>query len=179
MIQKNQKLAQGVSLKSKIQNSRTPDLGFFICYFLNSFYYFTFFLWVVVKEQLPWLYSVTSVSGSQIINNPCVWYSHNIPPIKMSNQNITQSGTQATGFGFMIGRCSPDSQYGRPVRHPANVSALFFRYMYDDLRNHYDQRPKRKTWTREDNQLALHCYYRSNPLKRIKEKNDRDLAKIC
>ena len=28
--------------------------------------------------------------------------------------------------------------------------------------NNNNERPKRKTWTREDNQLALHCYLRSN-----------------
>ena len=34
-----------------------------------------------VNEQSPWLSSVTSVSGAQIINNPWVWYNHNIPPM--------------------------------------------------------------------------------------------------
>ena len=29
-----------------------------------------------------------------------------------------------------------------------------------------NRRPKRKAWTREDNQLALHCYFRSNPTQR-------------
>ena len=32
-----------------------------------------------------------SVSGAQILNNPWVWYSYNIPPmIKMLNQNMIQ-----------------------------------------------------------------------------------------
>ena len=40
----------------------------------------------------------TSVSGEQILNNPMVWERHNIPPmIKISNQNITERRTQATG----------------------------------------------------------------------------------
>ena len=80
-----------------------------------------------------------------------------------SNLNITKRGTQATGLGVMIGRCSLDSQHGRPDRHPTNVGCSFFRYMNDDIRNHNDQRPKRKIWTREDNHLALQCYFRSNP----------------
>ena len=55
----------------------------------------------------------------------------------------------------MIGRC-----------HPANIGCSLFRYTNSDLRNLTNQRPKRKAWTREDNQLALHCYFRSNPTQR-------------
>ena len=96
------------------------------------------------------------VSGEQIINNPWVWYSHIIPPmIKMSNHNITQRGTQATGLGVMIGRCSPDSQHGRPDSHATNVSCSFFRYINDDVRNHNDERPQRKTWIGK--RTNLHC----------------------
>ena len=84
----------------------------------------------------------------------------------MSYHNITQRGTQATGLGVMIGRCSPDSQHGRPDHHPTNVGCSFFRYINDDVANHNDRRPTRKTWTREDNQLALQCYFRSNPSQR-------------
>ena len=32
--------------------------------------------------------------------------------------------------------------------------------------NPTNQRPKWKTWTREDNQLALPCYFKSNPTQR-------------
>ena len=72
----------------------------------------------------------TSVSGAQMKNNPWVWYSPNIPPmIKMSNLNITKRGTLTTGLGTMIGRCSPDSQHGKPDHHPAIVGCSFFRYM--------------------------------------------------
>ena len=83
--------------------------------------------------------------------------------IKMSKQNITQRGSQATGLGAIFGRCSPHSQHRRPERHPENVGCSFFRYTNDDLRNHTNQRRKHKTWTREDNQLALHCNFISNP----------------
>ena len=101
------------------------------------------------------------------INNPWARYSHIIPPmIKMSNHNITQRGTQATGLGVMIGRCSTDSQHVRPDRHPTNVGCSFFRYINDDVTNHNEQRPKRRTWTREENQLVLECYFRSNPSQR-------------
>ena len=87
--------------------------------------------------------------------NPWVWYSHNIPPtIKMLNLNMTQRGTQATHLGVMIGRCSLNSQHRRLDCHPAN------------LKNHTNQRRKRKTWTREDNQLSLHSYFMSNPSQR-------------
>ena len=75
-------------------------------------------------------------------------------------------GPQATGLGVMIGRCSPDSQHGRTNRHPTNVGGSFFRYINDDVTIHHEQRPKRKTWTKEENQLALQCYFRSNPSQR-------------
>ena len=81
----------------------------------------------------------------------------------MSNSNITHCGTQDSDLGVMIGRCSLDSQHGRPNRHPANVGCSLVRYRNSDLRSHTNRRPKRKAWTREDNQLALHCYFRSNP----------------
>ena len=76
---------------------------------------------------------------------------------------MTQRGTQATGLDVMIGRCFPDSQHGRTGRQPANVGCSFFRYSNDELRNHNNHRRKHKTWTREDNQLALHSYFKSNP----------------
>ena len=63
----------------------------------------------------------------------------------------------------MTGRCSLDCQHGRTNRHPANVGCSLFRYTNRDLRNHINQRPKRKSWTGEDIQLALLCYFRSNP----------------
>ena len=81
----------------------------------------------------------------------------------MSNSYFTQRGAQDSGLGVMIGRCSLDSQHGRPVSHPANVGCSLFRYTNSDLKNRTNQRPKRKTQTRQDNQLALHCYFRSNP----------------
>ena len=99
--------------------------------------------------------------------------------IKMSNHNITQRGTQATGLGVMIGRFSPDSQHGRPGHHPTNVGCPFSRYINDDVTNHNDQRPKRKTWTREDNQLALQCYFRSNPSQRGHRKRMREIWQEC
>ena len=80
----------------------------------------------------------------------------------MSNHSITQRGTQAKGLGVMIGRCSPDSQHGRLGCHPTNVGCSFFRYTKDDETNHNEQRPKRRTWTREENQFALECYFRGN-----------------
>ena len=86
--------------------------------------------------------------------------------IKMSNSYFTQRGAQDSDLGVMIGRCSLDSQHGRPSRHPTNVDCSLFRYTNNDSMNPTNQRPKRKTRTREDNQLALHCYFKSNPTKR-------------
>ena len=134
---------------------------------LFSFFFFFFLVaycsWTVTLIVLSHIY----VRCADKKNNPWFWCSHNIPlMIKMLNQNMTQRGTQATGLGIMIGRCSPDSQHGRPDRHSANVGCSFFRYTNDDLRNHTNQRRKQKTWTREDNPLALHCYFRSNPSQR-------------
>ena len=97
----------------------------------------------------------------------------------MSNLNITQRGIQATGLSVMIGRCSPNSQLERPRRHPANAGCSFFRYTNDNLRNHTNQRPKRKAWTREDNQLALHCYFWSNPTQRGYRKRMIEIWQEC
>ena len=82
--------------------------------------------------------------------------------IKMSNHNITQHGTHETGLGDVFGGCAPDSQHGISDRHPANVGCYFFRYTNDGFRNHNNHKPKHKTWTTEDNQLALRCYFRRN-----------------
>ena len=71
----------------------------------------------------------------------------------MLNRNITQRGTQAT-----------DSQDGRPYCLPVNVGGSLFIYTNDDLRNHTNQRRQHTIWTREDNQLALRCYFRNNPI---------------
>ena len=70
---------------------------------------------------------------------------------KMLKQNMTQRGTQATGFDVMIGRCSPVSQHGRHNPHPMNVGCYFFQYTNDELGNHTNQRHKHKTWATEDN----------------------------
>ena len=86
--------------------------------------------------------------------------------IKMSNSYFTLRGTQDSDLGVMIGRCSLDSQHGRPGSHPANVGCSLFRYTNNDSMNPTNQRPKWKTWTREENQLALHCYFKSNPTQR-------------
>ena len=93
----------------------------------------------------------------------------------MLNLNMTKPGTQATGLGVMIGKCSPNNQHGTSNRHPANVGCSLFRYMNNDISNHNDQRPKRKTWTREDNHIALHCYFRSNPSQRGYKKRMREI----
>ena len=128
---------------------------------------FLFFFVIRCSWTVTGMFLVTSGSGAWMICNHWVWYSHNIPPIiKMLNENMTQGGTQATGLGVIIGRCSSDSQYGRADRHPANVGCSFFKYMNDDLRNNNNQRRKRKTWTRNNSQLALHCYSRSNASQR-------------
>ena len=39
-------------------------------------------------------------------------------------------------------------------------------YINDDVTNHNEQRPKRRTWTREENKLELECYFRCNPSQR-------------
>ena len=83
---------------------------------------------------------------------------------------MTQRETQETGLGVMISRCSADSQQERPGRHPANFGCSFFRYATEELRNHTNQRGKCKTSIREDNRLAGHCHFRSNPTQRVRRK---------
>ena len=79
----------------------------------------------------------------------------------------------------MIGRCSPDSQHGRPDCHPSNIGCSFFQYINADLRNQTNLRHKHKTWTREDNQLALHCYFRSHPSLRRCRKTMIEMRQEC
>ena len=38
--------------------------------------------------------------------------------------------------------------------------------MNEDLKNHTNPRRKHKTWTKVDNELASHCYFRSIPTQR-------------
>ena len=64
-------------------------------------------------------------------------------------------------------------------RHPANVGCSFFRYTNDNVRNHNDQWPKLKTWTREGNQLALHCCFRSNHSQRGYRKRMMEIWQEC
>ena len=97
----------------------------------------------------------------------------------MSNHNITQRGTQETGLGVMIGRCFPGSQRGWRGRHPTNVGCSFFRYTNDYVGIHNDQRPKRKTWSREYNQLAPHSYSRSNLSQRRYRKRMIEIRQEC
>ena len=100
---------------------------------------------------------------SRYLNKPCVWYSHNISSmIKMSNQNITKHGTQTRGLGIMICWCSPDSKNESSKRHLVNDVCSFFLV---------HERRKHKIWTREDKQLALHCYFRSGPTLQVHGKN--------
>ena len=83
----------------------------------------------------------------------------------MPNHNITQRGTQETRLGVMFGRCSPDSQHGRPDRHLANIGSTFS--------------GTRITWTREDNQLALHCYFRSKLSQKGRKKRMIEIWQEC
>ena len=82
-------------------------------------------------------------------------------------------------MGVMIGRCSPDSQHGRPDRHPTNVGCSFFGYINDDVTNLNEQRPKRRTWTGEENQLVLECYFRSNSSQRGYRKRIIEIWQEC
>ena len=88
-------------------------------------------------------------------------------------------GTQTTSLGVMIGRCSPNSQHWRPDRHPAKVGCSLFRCTNDDLKNQTNQRRKHKTWTREDSQLVLYCYFRSNPTQRGYRKRMIEIWQEC
>ena len=88
----------------------------------------------------------------------------------MTNRNVIQHGTQTTSLGVMIGRCSADGQHGGLVRHLTNVDCSSFRYTNDGQINHPNQRTQRRKWTRENNKLALYCYFRSKPTKKVYRK---------
>ena len=82
-------------------------------------------------------------------------------------------------LGVMIGKCSPDSQHGRPNGHPANVACSSIKYIYDDISNPNNQILKRKTWTWENNHLALHCNFKSNPSQREYRKRMIEIWQEC
>ena len=67
---------------------------------------------------------------------------------------MIQRGIQATDFGVMIGRWSPDSQYGKLDRHPANVGYPFFRFTNEVL--------TRDVNTKQGLGKTTDCYFRSN-----------------
>ena len=72
---------------------------------------------------------------------PWVWYSRKRPPmIKMLNQNMIRRGTQKTGLGVIISRCSPDRQHERSDSLPGNVACSFFWYTVDEWRNYFTSR---------------------------------------
>ena len=81
----------------------------------------------------------------------------------MTNWNIIQHGIQKIGLGVMISRCSLNSQHWEPDWHPANVDCS--RYASNEQINHSHQIPHHRKWTREDNKLALYCYFQTNPAK--------------
>ena len=86
-------------------------------------YIFVTCLWVLLLKA----YLVSYVIGRPILNNPWVWYSQNIlPMIKMRNRTITQRGTETTGLGVMIGKCSLDGQHEGSSCHPTNIGCSFF-----------------------------------------------------
>ena len=81
----------------------------------------------------------------------------------------------------MIDRGSQKSQPGRSDSPPANVGCFFFFFPVQngDLRNHANQRRKHKTGTKEDNQFALHCYFRKNPTQRGYRKRIIEIWQEC
>ena len=70
--EKKDKYLDLASLRNKIQNNRTLDFKEVIYFFLIFIFINLYFLWPAVHELSPLLFSVTSVSGSQIMNNPWV-----------------------------------------------------------------------------------------------------------
>ena len=59
-----------------------------------------------------------------------------------------------------------------------NVSSSFLWYTNNNLSNHTYQRHKHRKWTREDNKLVLHCYFRTNPTKRGYRKRWEECARF-
>ena len=59
------------------------------------------------------------------------------------------------------------------------LAALFFRYINDDVTNYNEQRPKRRTWTREENKLVLECYFRRIPSQRGYRKRMFEIWQEC
>ena len=86
---------------------------------------------------------------------------------------------QQTGFGVIISWCSPDSQHGRSRRYPANVGCSFFQVHEWWFKEPLQSETQTQTWSREDNQVALHCYFRSNPTQRVYKRRMRVIWQEC
>ena len=90
----------------------------------------------------------------------------------MTNRNLNQHGPEITGLGVMIGRCFLDRQHGGSDSILRMLVVLFpgtqfsFRYTNDEQIDLSHQTPQRRKCTREENKLALYCYFRINPTKR-------------
>ena len=106
--------------------------------------------------------------------NPLVWYSHNILPIKNDKLKPKSTWGPDDRFGCHDRQVLPWLPTWRIRRCPAKVGCSFsrytnnssFRYTNDEQIDHSLQRQQYINWTREDNKLALYCYFRSNLAKR-------------
>ena len=103
--------------------------------------------------------------GVQIINpGSCIATLYYLQ--KMTNQNITQCGTQTAGLGVIIGKCSLIANMEDLFGILQMLDTLFFRYTNDKQSNPSNQRLQCRKCTREDNKPVLYCYFRSNPTQR-------------
>ena len=101
------------------------------------------------------------------------------PCLRMTNQNITQRGTQRTGLSVMIGRCSSDIHHGGPVGILRMLTVLFFMYTNNEQSNHTNQKHKHSKWTREDNKPALPSSFRTNPIQTGHRKRMVEIWEEC
>ena len=106
-------------------------------------------------------------------------YTINTLPMKNKNLNLIQHGTQITGLGYRIGKCSLNSQHAIVYRHPANVDWSNIRYTNNDDNNYLTERHQYKKKERgKKTKMYFIIILRAILLKDDIANNDRNLDSI-
>ena len=136
-------------------------------------YIFSFFVtrfWVFLPKEY--------LVSFENLKNPKFWYSYSILPIiKMANRNNTMMDPDNKS-GCHDRLLQPWYSTWGIDRHPANVGCSFFKDT-NDVNNDTNQRYQHRKWTREDNKLALHSYFRNNATQRSYRKRMIEIWEEC
>ena len=132
-------------------------------------------------------YHITPLTDAQVINQPWIWYSDNILPIKMSVINKYKRETQTTDWSVIICSYSSDGLYEAPVYYPVHVGYSNFRYT--DKHHSYNTsdcqcklilKVQKKKRGRKEKRYVIYCYFKDGPTQRkqMMEFEERNLPSL-